>query len=88
LYRSSGDALDGAARPRLMCSVGPFGRSSMAKFVPLTLRGDQKLTIQVNLDEVRVLRPSPNGGTNVTFDDAHGVLVEEDSDRILRLGER
>jgi hypothetical protein len=60
----------------------------MAKFVPLTLRGDQRLTIQVNLDEVRVLRPSSNGGTNVMFDDAHGVLVEEDSDRILRLGAR
>jgi hypothetical protein len=60
----------------------------MAKFIALTLRSDPRLTIQMNLDQVRVLRPSPNGGTNVMFDDPHNVLVEEDLDRILRLAAR
>jgi hypothetical protein len=60
----------------------------MAKFIALTLRSEQRLTIQVNLDQVRVLRPSPDGGTNVMFDDPHCVLVDEDPDRILRLAAR
>ena len=80
--------LDGAAALRLKCSAGPFGRNTMAKFIALTLRSEQRLTIQVNLDQVRVLRPSPDGGTNVMFDDPHCVLVDEDPDRILRLAAR
>ena len=52
----------------------------MAKFVPLTLMGKtQKVTLYLNMDQVRYLRPQTSGGTTIYFGDEHSVMVEEDA---------
>jgi hypothetical protein len=40
----------------------------MAKFVPLTLMSKtQKMTLYLNMDQVRYLRPQTSGGTTIYF---------------------
>ena len=51
----------------------------MAKFVPLTLMSKtQKVTLYLNVDQVRYLRPQTSGGTTIYFGDQQSVMVEED----------
>ena len=55
----------------------------MAKFVPLTLMSNtKKLTLYLNMDQVRYLRPQTSGGMAIYFGDEQSVLVEEDAARI------
>jgi len=52
----------------------------MAKFIPLTLMSKtQKVTLYLNMDQVRYLRPQTSGGTTIYFGDEHSVMVEEDA---------
>jgi hypothetical protein len=52
----------------------------MAKFVPLTLMSTtQKMTLYVNMDQARYLRPQTSGGTTIYFGEEQSVMVEEDA---------
>ena len=58
----------------------------MAKFVPLTLMSTtQKLTLYLNMDQVRYLRPQTTGGTTIYFGDEHSVMVEEDAATVANM---
>jgi hypothetical protein len=58
----------------------------MAKFVPLTLMSTtQKLTLYLNMDQVRYLRPQTSGGTTVYFGDGHSIMVEEDAAKVTSM---
>jgi hypothetical protein len=52
----------------------------MAKFVPLTLMSTtQKMTLYMNMDQARYLRPQTSGGTTIYFGEEQSVMVEEDA---------
>jgi hypothetical protein len=58
----------------------------MAKFVPLTLMSTtQKVTLYLNMDQVRYLRPQTSGGTTVFFGDEQSVMVEEDAAKVVSM---
>jgi hypothetical protein len=38
----------------------------------------QKVTLYLNMDQVRYLRPQTSGGTTIYFGDEQSVMVEED----------
>jgi hypothetical protein len=58
----------------------------MAKFVPLTLMSTtQKVTLYLNMDQVRYLRPQTSGGTTIYFGDEHNVMVEEDAAKVASM---
>jgi hypothetical protein len=58
----------------------------MAKFVPLTLMSKtQKMTLHVNMDQVRYLRPQTSGGTTIYFGDEQSVMVEEDAATVANM---
>ena len=61
----------------------------MPKFVELCVGecdGDRGI-VHVNMDQVRVLRPVPQGGTTIVFDH-DDCLIIEDADYILTLAQR
>jgi hypothetical protein len=52
----------------------------MAKFVPLTLMSTtQRVTLYVNMDQARYLRPQTSGGTTIYFGEEQSVMVEEEA---------
>jgi hypothetical protein len=58
----------------------------MPKFVPLTLMSKtQKMTLHVNMDQVRYLRPQTSGGTTIYFGDEQSVMVEEDAATVANM---
>jgi len=58
----------------------------MAKFVPLTLMNKtQKVTLYLNMDQVRYLRPQTSGGTTIYFGDELSVMVEEDAATVANM---
>jgi hypothetical protein len=58
----------------------------MAKFVPLTLMSKtQKMTLYLNMDQVRYLRPQTSGGTTIHFGDEQSVMVEEDAATVVNM---
>jgi hypothetical protein len=58
----------------------------MAKFVPLTLMSKtQKMTLYVNMDQVRYFRPQTSGGTTIYFGDQQSVMIEEDAATVANL---
>ena len=58
----------------------------MAKFVPLTLMSKtQKVTLYLNIDQVRYLRPQTSGGTTIYFGDEHSIMVEEDAAKVASM---
>jgi hypothetical protein len=62
------------------------GRILMAKFVPLTLKStSHKLTLYLNVDQVRYLRPQTTGGTSVFYSEDQSVIVEEDAATIASM---
>ena len=56
----------------------------MAKFVPLTSK-TQKVTLYLNVDQVRHLRPQTSGGTTIYFGDQQSVMVEEDVAAVVNI---
>jgi len=58
----------------------------MARFVPLTLMSTtQKVTLYLNMDQVRYLRPQTSGGTTIYFGDEQSVMVEEDAAKVASM---
>jgi len=52
----------------------------MSKFIELELKSKtHRLTLSVNVEQIRYLRPQTTGGTQVVFDENQSVIVEEDS---------
>jgi hypothetical protein len=58
----------------------------MAKFVPLTLMSTtQKVTLYLNMDQVRYLRPQTSGGTTIYFGDEQSIMVEEEAAKVVSM---
>lgn len=60
----------------------------MAKFIPLRIPGEQALTVYVNVDQIRFLRPGSAGRTTIHFDSDHTLLVIENPEQIAAVGGR
>jgi hypothetical protein len=45
----------------------------------------QKVTLYLNMDQVRYLRPQTSGGTTIYFGDEQSVMVEEDAAKVASM---
>jgi hypothetical protein len=58
----------------------------MAKFVALTLMSTtQKVTLYLNMDQVRYFRPQTSGGTTIYFGDEQSIMVEEEAAKVASM---
>jgi hypothetical protein len=58
----------------------------MAKFVALTLMSTtQKVTLYLNMDQVRYFRPQTSGGTTIYFGDEQSIMVEEEAAKVVSM---
>ena len=64
------------------------GSKVMAKFVPLQIAGEQTITVYVNVDQIRYLRPGSAGRTTIHFDSHDTLVVLENPEHIAAVGGR